>query len=161
MGTKPGERVMGQLERRVEAISGEFNSQEVANTLWAFATMGLRPGGQLIGKLGRRTEAISGEFSSQEVANTLWAFATMGRKSEEGICTRRTVTGMRAGLWWVASRLVSWQGHVPEVQGVLGASHVHVFKESCASVFGRSLHVPGVQCVHSPNTTVMTVLLNV
>jgi hypothetical protein len=25
----------GQLERRVEAISGEFNSQEVGNTLWA------------------------------------------------------------------------------------------------------------------------------
>jgi hypothetical protein len=35
MGTKPGERMMGQLERRAEAISGEFNSQEVANTLWA------------------------------------------------------------------------------------------------------------------------------
>ncbi len=26
---------MGRLERRAEAISGEFNSQEVANTLWA------------------------------------------------------------------------------------------------------------------------------
>jgi hypothetical protein len=35
MGTKPGERMMGQLERRAEAISGEFNSQNVANTLWA------------------------------------------------------------------------------------------------------------------------------
>jgi hypothetical protein len=35
MGTKPGERMMGKLERRAEAISGEFNSQNVANTLWA------------------------------------------------------------------------------------------------------------------------------
>jgi hypothetical protein len=35
MGTKPGERMMGQLERRAVAISGEFNSQNVANTLWA------------------------------------------------------------------------------------------------------------------------------
>jgi hypothetical protein len=26
---------MGQLEGRAEAISGEFNSQDVANTLWA------------------------------------------------------------------------------------------------------------------------------
>ena len=36
MGTKPGKRMMGQLERRAEAISGEFNSQDhtVANTLW-------------------------------------------------------------------------------------------------------------------------------
>jgi hypothetical protein len=37
MGTKPGERMMGQLERRAEAISGEFNSQAVANTLWAIS----------------------------------------------------------------------------------------------------------------------------
>jgi hypothetical protein len=29
--------MMGQLERRAEAISGEFNSQEVANTLWAIS----------------------------------------------------------------------------------------------------------------------------
>jgi hypothetical protein len=36
--------MMGQLERRVEAISGEFNSQEAANTLWAFATMGTSRG---------------------------------------------------------------------------------------------------------------------
>jgi hypothetical protein len=44
MGTKPGERMMGQLERRAEAISGEFKSQAVANTLWAYATMGTKPG---------------------------------------------------------------------------------------------------------------------
>jgi hypothetical protein len=33
MWTNPGERVMDLLERRVETISGEFNSEEVANTL--------------------------------------------------------------------------------------------------------------------------------
>ncbi len=32
------------LERRAEATSGEFSSQEVANTLWAFATMRTKPG---------------------------------------------------------------------------------------------------------------------
>ena len=37
MGTKLEEQMMGQLERRAEAISGEFDSQEVANTLWAFS----------------------------------------------------------------------------------------------------------------------------
>jgi hypothetical protein len=31
--------MMGQLERRAEAISGEFNSQEVANTLWAMCVL--------------------------------------------------------------------------------------------------------------------------
>jgi hypothetical protein len=37
MGTKPGERMMGQLERRLETISEEFNSQDVANTLWSMS----------------------------------------------------------------------------------------------------------------------------
>jgi hypothetical protein len=64
-----------ELERRAEAISGEFNSQNVANTLWAFATMGTKPGKRMMGQLERRAETISGEFNSQEVANTLWAFA--------------------------------------------------------------------------------------
>jgi hypothetical protein len=75
--------MMGQLERRAEAISGEFNSQNVANTLWAFATMGIKPGELMMGKLERRAEAISGEFKSQAVANTLWAYATMGTKPGE------------------------------------------------------------------------------
>jgi hypothetical protein len=74
-GTKPGERMMGQLERRAETISGKFNSQSAANTLWAFATMGTKPGERMMGQLERRTEAISGEFNSQEVANTLWAIS--------------------------------------------------------------------------------------
>ncbi len=42
VGRKPGEWLMGQLGRRVEAISGELNSQDVANTLWAIATMGMK-----------------------------------------------------------------------------------------------------------------------
>ncbi len=54
------------LERRAEAMSGEFNSQEVANTLWAFATMGTKPGERMTVQVGRRTEAISGEFNSQQ-----------------------------------------------------------------------------------------------
>ncbi len=57
MGTKPGERMMRQLERRAEVISGEFNPQNVANTLWAFATMGTKPGEWMMGQLERRAEA--------------------------------------------------------------------------------------------------------
>ena len=67
--------LLPELERRAEAISGEFNSQNVANTLWAFAMMGTKPGEQMMGQLERRAETLSGELNSQEVANTLWAFA--------------------------------------------------------------------------------------
>ncbi len=43
-GEDAGERMMGLLEGREEAILGEFDSEEVASTLWAYATMGTKPG---------------------------------------------------------------------------------------------------------------------
>ena len=70
-------------ERRAEAVSGEFNSQAVANTLWAFVTMETKLGERMMGQLERLVEAISGEFKSQ--AKTLWAFTTMGTKPGEMI----------------------------------------------------------------------------
>ena len=36
--------LLPELERRAEAIAGEFNTQGVATTLWAYATMGREPG---------------------------------------------------------------------------------------------------------------------
>jgi hypothetical protein len=91
--------MMGQLERRAEAISGEFNSQHVANTLWAYATMGRKPGEGMMGQLERRAEAISGEFNSQEVANTLWSMCFFCTLSSDMDC------GFLAFLVSVASRL--------------------------------------------------------
>jgi hypothetical protein len=70
MGTKPGERMMGHLEQQVEAISVEFNAQEITKTLWAFATTGIKPGELMMGQLGWRVEVVSGEFKPQKVANT-------------------------------------------------------------------------------------------
>jgi len=37
MGTKPGERMMGQLERRAKAISGEFNWLDITQIMWSCA----------------------------------------------------------------------------------------------------------------------------
>ena len=67
-----------RLERRAEAISGEFNSQNVANTQWAFATMGRKMEKHVKGQLERRAEAISGEFQPQEVTSMMWAFRLRG-----------------------------------------------------------------------------------
>ena len=55
----PIENLLLALERRAEAISGEFNSQDVANTLWAFATMGRKPGERMMGQLEGRTCSFS------------------------------------------------------------------------------------------------------
>ena len=40
--------ILQQLEWRAEAISEQFNSQNVANTLLAFATMRTKPGQRMI-----------------------------------------------------------------------------------------------------------------
>ena len=79
MGRKPGERLMGLLEQRI-AISGEFNSQHVANTLWSFATMGRKPGERMMGLLERRAEAISGEFNLPALRRMKWAYEKMNMK---------------------------------------------------------------------------------
>ena len=47
------------LERRVEAISGEFKSQEVANTLWAFVRMGTKSLERMIEQLEGRYQGSS------------------------------------------------------------------------------------------------------
>jgi hypothetical protein len=41
MGTKPGEQMMGQLERRAEAVSVDFNAQAVSGLFWPYATLSI------------------------------------------------------------------------------------------------------------------------
>ena len=40
-----------ELERRAEALAGTFDTQNVANTLWAYATMGREPGAGVMREL--------------------------------------------------------------------------------------------------------------
>jgi hypothetical protein len=72
--------MMGLLEGRAEAISGEFKPQEVANTLWAYATLGRQPGERMMGLLEGRVELISGEFKPQAVSQMRFAYETLGWK---------------------------------------------------------------------------------
>jgi hypothetical protein len=67
--------LMGQMQGRAEAISGQFNSQHVANTLWAYATMGKKPGERILGQLEGRAEATSGELNSQVKTSIAVSFA--------------------------------------------------------------------------------------
>ena len=47
---------MRELEGLAEAVAGTFNTQDVANTLWAYATMGREPGAGLMRELEGRAE---------------------------------------------------------------------------------------------------------
>jgi hypothetical protein len=44
MGREPGAGSMRELEGWEEALAGTMNAQDVANTLWVYATMGREPG---------------------------------------------------------------------------------------------------------------------
>ena len=76
---------VSELERHAETVIGLFCAQDLANTLWAYATMKCQPGKGLMRALEGQTEAIAGTFNAQEVANTLWAYATMGLEPGEGV----------------------------------------------------------------------------
>jgi hypothetical protein len=65
--------MMRELEGRAEAVAGSFQAQEVANTLWAYATIGRAPGTGVMRELEGRAKARAGMFNTQDVANTLWA----------------------------------------------------------------------------------------
>ena len=62
---------------RAEELAGTFNTQGVANTLWAYARMGWEPGAGVTKVLKGRSEALAASFKTQDVANMLWAYATM------------------------------------------------------------------------------------
>jgi hypothetical protein len=56
---------------------GEFEPQNLANTVWAFATLGV-PAPQLFDAIALDSVQRIGNFKPQELANTAWAFATLG-----------------------------------------------------------------------------------
>ena len=58
MGREPWAGMMRELEGRAEALAGTFIAQDVANTLWAYATMGREPGAGLMRELEGRAEEI-------------------------------------------------------------------------------------------------------
>ena len=64
------------MARVAEQLVGNFNTQNLANTAWAFSTTGESdvPLFMAIARVAR-----AGDFKPQELANTAWAFATAGQ----------------------------------------------------------------------------------
>jgi hypothetical protein len=65
------------LEQRAEAISVEFNSKNVANTLWAYARMGTKPRERVMWQLEQRA-ASGGDIRGVQVAECC--------KHDVGVC---------------------------------------------------------------------------
>ena len=69
---------MRGLEGRAEAVAGTFKAQEVANTLWAYATLGRAPGAGIRRKLEERILQLVKDFTSKDLADTQWAYGQLG-----------------------------------------------------------------------------------
>jgi len=69
---------MRVLEGRAEAVAGTMNAQDVANSLWAYATMGREPGVVLRCSLEERVLQVVADFTSQGIADTQWAYTQLG-----------------------------------------------------------------------------------
>merc|ERR1712003_595293 len=69
--------VMERFEEEIDRKLGDFNSQDIANSIWAFATLGHKPS---VGVLKRFEEEIDrklGDFKSQDISNVLLGFASL------------------------------------------------------------------------------------
>ena len=60
-----------------------FNSQNISNTLWAFASLNHHPGPMLLKVLQRELVHKLRQFTPQGIENVLWAFATLGHHPGE------------------------------------------------------------------------------
>ena len=58
---------------------GDFNTRDLANTAWAFATVD-QLDAPLFKALAREAERCLGNFKPQELANTAWACAMVRQK---------------------------------------------------------------------------------
>merc|ERR1712003_299870 len=69
--------VMERFEEEIDRKLGDFNSQDIANSIWAFATLGHKPS---VGVLKRFEEEIDrklSDFNSQHISNVLLGFASL------------------------------------------------------------------------------------
>ena len=67
---------MATVGRAATAKIREFNTQELSNTAWAFATA-QHPEPVLFQAIGSQVVLKAPQFKAQEISNTLWAFAKL------------------------------------------------------------------------------------
>jgi hypothetical protein len=67
------------LERATDTAS-TARPRNIANIMWACATLGLQPSSALLAVLSRRIISTADAFGSQAIANILWAFASLRLK---------------------------------------------------------------------------------
>ena len=77
VGFHANPEVWRELAKAAVPRLGDFKSQELTNTVWAFATAGV-PAPTLFATVAKAAVPRLGDFTPQNLANTAWAFATAG-----------------------------------------------------------------------------------
>ena len=67
----------GLQERALETRAAGFGPQDLANTLWAFATLRLAADRKVLEALEERVLLTAHAFAPQHIANTLWALVSV------------------------------------------------------------------------------------
>ena len=77
--------LLGLLEEQALAKIGDYTSQGISLTLWAYATLGIQPGEEMVDGLERQAAGLMTGFNSQDIAMTLRAYAKLGIRPRAGI----------------------------------------------------------------------------
>ena len=74
----PSDGRVAALLALADAQVGDMRPRNLANTVWAVATLGVKPSVAFMGAWCAAAELHLGAFEAQHVANSLWALAAMG-----------------------------------------------------------------------------------
>ena len=69
---------LAELEEAIERVAPDMNSQNVANTVWAYGTLGVPPSPQVIHELEAALRGVVMEMNPQHLANIIWAYSKFG-----------------------------------------------------------------------------------
>ena len=96
MGHMPGEGFLASLEKRLERVAWNFTPSEIANVLWAYATLGVMPSAGVVGLLEGQLRAVAGQLNHQDIFMTLWAACFLSIGSPDVACKLARALGQRA-----------------------------------------------------------------
>ena len=91
---------LAELEEAIERVAPDMNSQNVANTIWAYGTLGMPPSPQVIDELEAALRRVVTEMKPQALSNIIWAYSKFystrleTRNKECNICESSRVLNM-------------------------------------------------------------------
>eukprot|EP00961_Rhodomonas_salina_P143225 1927100-Rhodomonas_salina.1 len=81
MGLRAEAGLVSAMSGRAMRTVDEFKPQNVANLMWAYATMGLQAEAGLMSAMSKQAIWTAGKFDAQNAANLMWALSVLDEKA--------------------------------------------------------------------------------